>query len=85
MEPTAPVTEQRSSKITTAVVVTAIVIGVMMRVIEFSHGRPLWLDEAMLSLSIASKSFGQLVRPLDYDQSAPLLYLWLDRLVVSVA
>ena len=85
MEPTAPVTEQRPSKITTAVVVTAIVIGVMLRAIELSHGRPLWLDEALLSLNIASKSFGQLVRPLDYDQSAPWLYLWLERLVVTVA
>jgi hypothetical protein len=85
MEPTAPLTAHRSSKITTAVVVTAIVIGVMLRAIEMSHGRPLWLDEAMLSLNIASKSFGQLVRPLDYDQSAPLLYLWLERLVVSIA
>src|SRR5574338_298018 len=85
MEPTAPLTRQRTSRLTAAIVVTAIVIGVMLRAIEMRHGRPLWLDEAMLGLNIASKSFGELARPLDYDQAAPLLYLWLERLVVSVA
>jgi len=84
MEPTAPLTAQRSSRVTIGVVIAAIVIGVVLRAIELSHGRPLWLDEAMLSLNIASKSFGQLAGPLDYDQSAPLLYLWLERLTVSV-
>jgi hypothetical protein len=85
MEPIAPRTDHRSSKVTIAIVVTAIVTGVALRAIELSQGRPLWLDEAMLGLNIASKSFGELARPLDYDQSAPLLYLWLERLVVSIA
>ena len=85
MEQTAPLTDQRTSRVTIAVVVIAIVIGVALRAIELGHGRPLWLDEAMLSLNIASKSFGELARPLDYDQSAPVLYLWIERLVVGIA
>jgi len=63
---------------------TAILVGIALRVIEFVRGRPLWLDEAMLSLNIAARSFVQLARPLDYDQSAPLAYLWLERLVVNI-
>src|SRR5262245_13787358 len=85
MEHSAPPTEQNRSKVTIAIVTMAIVIGVALRIVEMSHGRPLWLDEAMLGLNIASRSLGELARPLDYDQSAPLLYLWIERLVVSVA
>jgi hypothetical protein len=62
----------------------AIVVGIALRVVEFARNRPLWLDEAMLSLNIASRSFVQLARPLDYDQSAPVAYLWLERLAVNV-
>ena len=62
----------------------AIVVGIALRVIEFARNRPLWLDEAMLSLNIATRSFVDLARPLDYDQSAPVAYLWLERLAVNI-
>ena len=62
----------------------AILVGIALRVVEFVRDRPLWLDEAMLSLNIAARSFVQLARPLDYDQSAPVAYLWLERLAVNI-
>src|SRR6478672_3752118 len=62
----------------------AIVAGIALRVVEFVRDRPLWLDEAMLALNIAARSFAQLARPLDYDQSAPVAYLWLERLAVTI-
>jgi len=62
----------------------AIVAGIVLRVVEFARNRPLWLDEAMLSLNIAARSFARLARPLDYDQSAPVAYLWLERLAVTI-
>lgn len=62
----------------------AIVVGIALRVVEFARNRPLWLDEAMLSLNIATRSFLDLARPLDYDQSAPVAYLWIERLAVNV-
>jgi hypothetical protein len=69
----------------TLIAVIAIVAGVAVRIIEFMRDRPLWLDEAMLALNIGARSIGQLARPLDYDQSAPLAYLWIERIAVSVA
>jgi hypothetical protein len=63
----------------------AILVGMALRVVEFVRDRPLWLDEAMLSLNIAARSFARLARPLDYDQSAPIAYLWLERLAVNIA
>jgi len=68
----------------TLIAAIACVVGITLRVVEFVRDRPLWLDEAMLSLNIASRSFAQLARPLDYDQSAPVGYLWLERLAVDV-
>jgi hypothetical protein len=44
----------------------------------------LLLDEARLALNIASRSWWDLTRPLDYDQAAPLLFLWLSKLVTLV-
>ena len=75
---------QFSSRVYGVLAAIAIVAGVALRVVEYTRNRPLWLDEAMLGLNIASRSAGQLALPLDYDQSAPLLYLWLERLAVSM-
>ncbi|HEX6050357.1 MAG TPA: glycosyltransferase family 39 protein, partial [Gemmatimonadaceae bacterium] len=72
------------SRVPLAIAITAMVVGIALRVVEFSRDRPLWLDEAMLALNIATRSFADLARPLDYDQTAPLLYLWIERAFVAV-
>jgi len=83
-EPAGPSVANNVRHIPTLIAAIAIVAGVALRVVEFVRDRPLWLDEAMLALNIAGRSLGQLARPLDYDQSAPLAYLWIERLAVSV-
>jgi hypothetical protein len=59
--------------------------GIAFRLIQFFAARSLWLDESMLALNIASRSLGALLRPLDYNQVAPPLFLWLGRLSVRLA
>jgi 4-amino-4-deoxy-L-arabinose transferase-like glycosyltransferase len=61
-----------------------ITLGAALRIVPWLQNRSLWLDEARLGLNVASRSYASLFPPLDYDQSAPLLYLWLQRLAVSV-
>jgi hypothetical protein len=39
----------------------------------------------MLAMNIAGRSFAGLARPLDFDQVAPVPFLWLVKVVVSVA
>lgn len=73
-----------SSRVPIIIAVVAMVIGAVLRIVEFARGRPLWLDEAMLGLNIASRSMGQLTRALDYDQTAPVLYLWIERWMVAL-
>lgn len=55
------------------------------RLVQFFAARSLWLDESMLALNIASRSLRELLRPLDYHQVAPPLFLWLGRLGIAAA
>ena len=62
-----------------------IVFGAVVRLRLFAAGRSYWSDEAALALNLVSRSFVELLRPLDYHQTAPPLFLWLQRLVVLMA
>ncbi|WP_422924056.1 glycosyltransferase family 39 protein [Singulisphaera sp. PoT] len=64
------------------VAVVAAVIGVLLRGRALFANRSLWLDEAMVSLNICGRSFAGLMRPLDYDQGAPIGFLWVEKLSV---
>ena len=59
--------------------------GTWLRLVQFFAARSLWLDESMLALNVASRSFRDLLRPLDYNQVAPPLFLWLGRLSIDLA
>lgn len=49
-----------------------------------STARPLWVDEEMLLLNVRDRGFPQLAGPLWLDQSAPLGWLILERLVLRM-
>lgn len=44
---------------------------------QLLENRSLWFDEAILALNIIEKSRGELFKPLEYGQVAPILYLQL--------
>jgi Dolichyl-phosphate-mannose-protein mannosyltransferase len=60
----------------------AIGMGIALRLIEYFRDNSLWGDEAMLALSIASRSLRDLLHPLAYGQVAPIPFLWAERLLV---
>jgi hypothetical protein len=62
--------------IETAAAALVIGFGLLLRLRQYTLNLSFWLDEAMLALNIANRTFGGLVRPLDYDQGAPLGFLW---------
>ncbi len=64
-------------------VILGVAIG--LRTLQWGKRQSLWIDESMLAINIVSRSFTKLMPPLDHDQSAPLLFLWLERLAVRVA
>jgi hypothetical protein len=58
-------------------------IGVFLRLFHYFNNRSLFIDEVYLSTSLIKMSFAELTSPmLDYQQKAPLGFLWLVKLSV---
>src|SRR5262244_432629 len=75
----------RGDRLLAALAVVLGLAGAAVRLRYFALRRPLWLDECMLALNVASRSARELLRPLDYGQAAPPLFLWIERLAVRLA
>lgn len=56
-----------------------LLLGVLLSLIQFIYNRSLWLDEAMLAFNIIHKNSNELLKPLDYYQVAPILFLQLEK------
>lgn len=57
-------------------VVVAVVAGAAFRFVHYGLNPSLTLDDAMLSINVASRSWAGLARPLLFQQTAPLGFLW---------
>ncbi len=61
------------------------IYGIHTSIFMNSVNRSLWLDEASLTQSIMTRGFwGLISKQLDNMQAAPLLYLWIEKLNVSL-
>ncbi|MBL0170999.1 MAG: glycosyltransferase family 39 protein [Gemmatimonadaceae bacterium] len=60
-------------------------VGVVFRLISFLDRRSLWYDEAMLSVNVLTRSWSGLLQPLDYEQAAPVPFLWAQKVLVQIA
>jgi hypothetical protein len=66
-----------------AMAVLIVLFGVAVRLWALICGRSFWCDEAMLALNITHKGFRGLLKPLDWNQAAPVGFLWAERLVIT--
>ena len=46
--------------------------------LTFALNFPLWGDEAFVAVNLIARGYRDLLRPLDYGQVCPLLFLWLE-------
>ncbi len=67
-----------------AALLATLALGIAARMAQYLGNRSLWLDEAYLALNILGRDFSGLLRPLDYHQIAPPLFLWSVKLAVSL-
>ncbi len=75
-----PAGARRAVAIATLSVVAA---GVLFRVARYASNWPLWGDEAFVAVSLITRGFAGLARPLDYFQITPVGFLWAERAVVA--
>lgn len=59
--------------------------GIALRVFHFFDNRSQWMDEMYLSINLVKMSFMELATaPLDFQQKAPIGYLWFSKLSVMI-
>ena len=76
------VPKQRPSFVRAATLV-AVLFGLILRIRQFAANRSLWLDEALLALNLTERNLVELAQPLDYNQGAPLGFLFVQKLVLE--
>ena len=63
---------------------TIMVLGIALRLFHYFYGRSLWMDEIYLCSSFSHLSYADLAsKILDYDQKAPIGFLWLVKWAVN--
>lgn len=63
---------------------TIIGFGILVRLVQYLSNRSLWNDEAALALNIVNRSYLELLQPLDYNQGAPIGFLFVEKLAVQL-
>jgi len=61
-----------------------IVVGVVLRLKLYIANRSFWADEASLALNLVNRTFTGLTQPLDYEQASPILFLFIEKALLTV-
>lgn len=61
-----------------------LVLGIAARAIRYLLCFPLWEDECFVSINLADRNYAELMQPLTFHQVCPLLFLWLQKTIVTV-
>lgn len=57
-------------------------MGIILRLRQYLFNRSLWADEGSLAFNLANRSFFGLMQQLNYEQGAPLGFLFIEKLFV---
>ena len=58
--------------------------GVLLRLVRYLSDRSLWLDESYLAINLMTRPYRALLQTLDYNQGAPIGFLWAERFALDV-
>ena len=84
--PTAPSlcpTEEREPRWVVAAIWLFVGLGIAVRLLRYFVNYPIWHDEAFLAVNFWDRDYVDLLRPLDYGQVAPWLFLAIERTLVT--
>ena len=61
-----------------------IFLGLLLRTVRYLACYPLWSDEAFVAANFIRRGYLELLKPLDYGQICPILFLWPVRAIVGL-
>src|SRR4051794_27846047 len=61
-----------------------VALGVSLRMARYLLDYPLWWDEAFVAVNFLRRGYLDLLRPLDYGQVCPVLFLWAELSAVKL-
>ncbi len=61
-----------------------IILALVLRLRQYIANRSFWVDEANLALNIVDRTFRGLTQPLDYEQGAPIGFLFIEKAIITV-
>lgn len=73
-----------TERLVTRLVWAFVCLGVGLRVARYLMNYPLWWDEAFVGVNLLRRGYFDLLRPLDYGQVCPILFLWAELTVVKL-
>ena len=59
-------------------------LGLLVRLVRYLVVYPIWHDEAFVAVNFLNRGYLDLLRPLDYYQVCPVLFLWIELTAVRV-
>jgi hypothetical protein len=59
-------------------------LGAYLQFANWNFNRSYWADELDVALNLRDRGYAQLARPLDWDQVAPIGFLWAEKTVAKV-
>jgi hypothetical protein len=75
-----PAIKKNYHKLFTLLFIVVLLVGLYLRFYQYFMGRSLWEDEAHLALNFMTRDFAGILKPLDYIQAAPPLFLLTTKL-----
>ena len=73
-------TEHKWGRVAKLLAILFVLAGIVLRLWVYIQGRDLIIDEANIARNIYERNFIELLSPLDYEQYAPPVYLWITKL-----
>ena len=66
------------SRLVARLTIAAVTAGILWRLVRYVMQFPIWGDEAYVALNFLDRDFWQMTHKLDYNQVAPVVFLWIE-------
>lgn len=77
-------TEQRAAQLFRWFILLLLLLGITARIVIWAQNRNLVIDEANVARNIYERNFIGLTQPLSYEQYAPPVFLWMEKIAATL-